>query len=509
MRRWLRRTVAAGSVLMVGLVGVTGSARAAGSEPGFFSSRVLATGFGNPWEITWGPDGALWVTEQDSGRVSRVRPFDGAKTTVLEISELFHTDAGAQDGLMGMALDPAWSRGRRRRHVYLAYAYDADPRPQTVDPRVKIRRYTASRDGTRLTAPVDLITGMPASNDHNSGRLAFGPDGKLYYTIGDQGANQFRNACKPIRAQHLPTADQVRAQDWQAYQGKILRLDRDGSIPSDNPVIAGVRSHVYSYGHRNAQGIVFGSGGRLYSVEHGPKSDDELNLIRPGGNYGWPHVLGERDDQAYTYANWSASRIVPCTALTYSDYVIPLWVPQARETQWSHPDFTAPMRTFFTVPSGFPFLDLKCAVPGTGFVCWPTIAPSSVDIYTATRNGVPGWANSLLITTLKHGTVYRLKLDDAQQPTGELIPYWTTVNRYRDIAIHPNGRTFYVATDQRGLVRNRAGLPTRTSENPGVILEFRYRPGRRHAGRGPKLAPARHPGSAGLRTGRTRRPWRP
>jgi PQQ-dependent dehydrogenase (s-GDH family) len=493
--RWLRATLAASCVLVLGLAGAAGSAWAGRSEPGFFSSRVLATGFANPWEITWGPDGALWVTEQDSGRVSRVRPSDGAKTTVLEISEAFHTDATAQDGLMGMALDPAWSRERRHRRVYLAYAYDADPGPRTVDPRVKLRRYTATRDGKRLTAPVDLVTGMPASNDHNSGRLAFGPDGKLYYTIGDQGANQFRNACKPIGAQQLPTAEQVRAQDWQSYRGKLLRLDRDGSIPADNPVIGGVRSHIYSYGHRNAQGIVFGPDGRLYSVEHGPKSDDELNLIRPGGNYGWPHVLGERDDQAYAYANWSASRIVPCSALTYSDYVIPLWVPQARETQWSHPDFTPPIRTFFTVPTRFRFPDPKCA-RGNDFVCWPTIAPSSADIYTATRNGVPGWANSLLITTLKHGTVYRLKLDDAQQPTGELVPYWTTVNRYRDIAIHPNGRTFYVATDQRGLVRNRAGLPTRTSENPGAILEFRYHPGRRRAGTGAgsRIPAARHPG---------------
>ena len=83
-----------------------------------------------------------------------------------------------------------------------------------------------------------------------------------------------------------------------------------------------------------------------------------------------------------------------------------------------------------------------------------------------------------MITTLKHGTVYRLELSDTQQATGELIPYWTTVNRYRDIALHPDGRTFYVATDQRGLVRDRAGRPTRTHENPGAILEFRYQPNR-------------------------------
>lgn len=474
--RWLLRTVVASCSLVLALVGVAASAPASEPAQEPFSSRVLATGFGNPWEIAWGSDGFLWVTEQDTGRLSRVSPSDGSKTTLLDIPEVFQTDPGAQDGLLGMALDPNWSHGRRFRHIYVAYAYDADPSQATVDPQMKIRRYTYSGRDQGLTDPVDLITGMPASNDHNSGRLIFGPDGKLYYTIGDQGANQFKNACKPIRAQDLPTADAVRARDWQTYRGKILRLNRDGSIPPDNPVIDGVRSHIYSYGHRNPQGIVFGPDERLYSVEHGPKTDDELNVIRPGRNYGWPHVLGNRDDQAYTYANWSASLSVPCSALTYSDYVIPSSVPQEQETDWSHPDFTPPIKTFFTVPTGFQFLDPTCAVPGTGFVCWPTIAPSSVDVYTSAHNGVPGWADSLLITTLKHGTVYRLKLSDTQQPTGELIPYWTTVNRYRDIALHPDGRTFYVATDQRGLVRDRTGRPTRTHENPGAILEFRYQP---------------------------------
>jgi PQQ-dependent dehydrogenase (s-GDH family) len=375
-----------------------------------------------------------------------------------------------------MALDPEWSSRRGHRRVYVAYAYDADASHATVSERVKIRRYTYRRRGRRLTDPVDLITGMPASNDHNSGRLVFGPDGKLYYTIGDQGANQFGNACKPIRSQDVPTADEVRAGDWQTYQGKILRLNRDGSIPADNPVIDGVRSHVYSYGHRNAQGIAFGPGRRLYAVEHGPKSDDELNLIRPGGNYGWPHILGNRDLQAYTYANWSASHGAPCNPATYSDYVIPPQVPQEQESDWEHPDFVPPMRTFFTVPTGYRFSNPTCAAPGTGFVCWPTIAPSSVDVYAAAAKAVPGWANSLLITSLKHGTVYRLKLSDRGDPVGELIPYWTSVNRYRDIAINPDGRTFYVATDQRGLIRDRAGRPTRTPENPGAILEFRYQP---------------------------------
>jgi PQQ-dependent dehydrogenase (s-GDH family) len=467
-----RRTAFAAILSLLALLGVP-AAGAAADEP--FSWRVVASGLANPWEITWGPDGMLWVTEQDSGRLSRVRPSDGARTTLLEIPDVLLTDPGAQDGLLGMALDPDWSRGRHHRRVYVAYAYDADPGP-AVAGRVRIRRYAYRARSRRLANPVDLIAGLPASNDHDSGRLVFGPDRRLYYTIGDQGANQFKNACKPIRAQDLPTADAVRAHDWQTYQGKILRLSRNGSIPADNPVIHGVRSHIYSYGHRNAQGIAFGPGGRLYSVEHGPKTDDELNLIRAGGNYGWPHVLGNRDLQAYTYANWSAARGTPCNASAYSDYVIPPWVPQAQEIDWDDPDFTPPARTFFSVPTGFRFADPTCAAPGSDFVCWPTIAPSSVDVYAIGPGGVPGWTSSLLITTLKHGTVYRLKLSETGEPVGDLIPYWTSVNRYRDIAIRPDGRAFYVATDQRGITRDRAGRPTRTTENPGAILEFRYEP---------------------------------
>jgi len=119
---------------------------------------------------------------------------------------------------------------------------------------------------------------MPASNDHNSGRLIFGPDLKLYYSFGDQGYNQFGNACLSILAQNLPNS----AADYANYPGKILRINTDGSVPVDNPVLAGVQSHVYTYGHRNPQGLVFAQDGTLYSSEHGAKVDDELNKIIPG-----------------------------------------------------------------------------------------------------------------------------------------------------------------------------------------------------------------------------------
>ncbi len=155
--------------------------------------------------------------------------------------------------------------------------------------------------------PVDLVSGIPAGEDHNAGRIKFGPDGMLYYSNGEQGHNQFASVCKPIESQLLPTSAEVKDKDWSAYRGKVLRIAADGSIPKDNPKIDGVRSHVFTVGHRNPQGLVFGSNGDLYSSEQGPSSDDEINLLAAGKNYGWPHVNGYQDNQSHIYINWSVA----------------------------------------------------------------------------------------------------------------------------------------------------------------------------------------------------------
>jgi PQQ-dependent dehydrogenase (s-GDH family) len=357
----------------------------------------------------------------------------------------------------------------------VAYTYDADVSADGPSRRVKIRRYTYDALTHTLASPVDVITDLPASDDHNGGRMVFGPDGKLYYTIGDQGSNQFANVCNPIRSQELPTAQEVHARDWTTYQGKVLRLNLDGSIPRDNPTLAGVQSHIYSYGHRNPQGIVFGPDGTLYACEHGPKTDDEVNLIVAGKNYGWPHVAGDPDDRAYVYANWSASTGVPCRALTYSDYTIPPSVPQQKESAWSHPDFVPPLKTLYTVDNGYNFQDPACAEDERYYICWPTVAPSSLDFYTANENGIPGWSNSLLMPTLKSGTLYRLKMSrDGRATDGDAIGYFKTPNRYRDIALHPDKRRLYLCTDSEGVTSSPMGGHTATLTHPGAILEFRY-----------------------------------
>ena len=434
------------------------------AEP--FTMRTVATGFAGPWEIAWGPDGFLWVTERTGYRITRVNPADGAKAVAVTIPEAHATTA--QDGLLGMALDPGLLQSNGNDYVYVAFTYD-DAAGTRLSSRLVIRRYTYNAGTKTLGNPVDVLAGLPASNDHVAGRLIFGPGRKLYLSIGDLGNNVGEHRCSPDRTQELPTAPEIARQDWTKYQGKILRVNLDGSIPPDNPVINGVRSHIFAYGFRNTQGLAFGPDGKLYGSEHGPGSDDEVNLIEAGKNYGWPHVAGYKDDQSYVYATWSESRPQPCASLPATNEndinAIPGSVPFYKESSWSHADFREPMKTFFTVASGY-----NWQVSGNA-----TIAPSGLDVYNTAQGGIPGWANSLLALSMTKGRVYRLKLaDDGRSFIGDPQEYFRSVNRYRDIALGSDKRSFYLATDLQGRTTDNAGANTQTLNSPGVILEFRY-----------------------------------
>lgn len=445
-----------------------------------FEVKELTNGLEGPWEITWGPDDWLWLTERVGGKITRVNPADGTKQVAIDIEEV--SAPGGQDGLLGLALDPGLLQGTGNDYVYAAYTYEDKSRPQhewvkdKFSPYAflfaKIVRLSYDEATGTLGDPQVIIDGMPGQNDHNSGRLKFGPDGKLYYTIGDGGKGQLGNWCIPIEAQRLPTAEELSASNWIAYQGKSLRLNLDGSIPEDNPEIGGVRSHVFTYGHRNMQGIDFGPDGTLYASEQGPKTDDEVNVLVGGDNYGWPHAVGFKDDKAYQMARWDLAT-TPCAQLTFSDITIDPSVPVEDETKWPGEQHD-PLATLFTVPSDWDFTDPACG--GIDFICWPTVATSSMQAYfPKAGEGIPGWENSLLVTTLKRGSIYRVPLGpDGKSAAGPIERYFQSENRLRDMALSPDMKSMYVATDVSGLVGTMDGGAGTTLKNPGAILVYTY-----------------------------------
>lgn len=438
------------------------------NEP--FDAHVLVDGLDNPWNIHYGPDNMLWVTERTGKRIVRVNPENGNKKVAVTIDEVLA--GGGHQGILGMALAPDFMKANSKNYVYVLYTY----KPAVNSPELgykKLVRFEYDTKSETLKNPATVLEKLPAGDDHNGGRVVIGPDGMIYVSFGELGHNQFAHFREPIEAQRLPTSAEVMNQDWQAYVGKVLRISPDGSVPFDNPMLNGVKSHVFTYGHRNPQGLAFVDD-KLYSCEHGPSTDDELNLLESGGNYGWPHVAGFIDDQAYKYANWSKA---PANAnLQWDANVIDPSVPIQNETDWLVPlNFKAPVKTFHTVRTGYNFHDGD-AYGGLGYVMWPTVGPSSLMYYP--ENGpIKEWRNSLLITTLKNGTLYKVRLDSTKDNVqGDVTTFFHTPNRYRDICMSPDMKTIFIITDNGGSTRGYDMQPTDKNQNPGAIIVLKYNP---------------------------------
>jgi len=262
-----------------------------------------------------------------------------------------------EGGLLGMALHPKFSSSP---YVYVAYDYS-----EGGDYKEKIVRYTYN--GTTLIDPITILDNIDASGIHNGCRLLIGPDLKLFITTGD-ASNQ-----------SLP-------QNKNAVNGKILRLNLDGSVPGDNPVAG---NPLWTWGHRNPQGLVLANG-ILYSSEHGPDSDDELNIIEKGRNYGWPNVKGFCDN--------SNERSF-CTANNIKEPI----------KNWT-----------------------------------PTAAVCGLDYYN--NNQIQQWKNSLLLVSLKNARLYQLKLNAAGKQIVETHEFFNSVyGRLRDLCISPDGKV-YIST---------------------------------------------------------------
>jgi glucose/arabinose dehydrogenase len=231
----------------------------------------VATGFDVPWGLVFLPDGSALLSERDTARILSVSADGG----VTEVGQVEGVQPGGEGGLLGLAVAPDSPEA--------VYAYFT----AAEDNRVVRMPYL----GGALGAAEVVVDGIPKAGNHNGGRLAFGPDGKLYVSTGD--------ASRPERAQ-----------DLDSLGGKILRLNPDGSIPADNPFDG---SPVFSYGHRNVQGLAFDDDGNLWASEFGQNTWDELNLIQAGQNYGWPVVEGVGGDDRFVdpVAQWSTDEASP------------------------------------------------------------------------------------------------------------------------------------------------------------------------------------------------------
>ena len=321
--------------------------------------ETLVTGLDTPWDLAWGPDGQIWVSER-GGRISRVNPSSGQRTTAGQVADV--SESG-ESGLMGIAFHPDFAS---QPYVYAAHSY-------LQGGALRNRLVRLRWDGQSLGAAEVLLSNIPASGIHDGSRLAVGPDRLLYMTTGDASNSDL-------------------GQDRSSLAGKVLRLTLTGQPAPGNPFATA----VYSFGHRNPQGLVFHpTTGVLYSTEHGPGDNDEVNVILAGRNYGWPTVHGLCDDDI-------GSERAFCQANNVAE----------------------PLATWT-----------------------PTIAPAGADIYAG--NLIPQWTGSLLFASLKGAALYRLTLSaDGQRVTAKETLFEGQYGRLRDVLVAPDG-TVYVATSNR------------------------------------------------------------
>ena len=337
----------------------------------------LVTGVQSPWEILWGPDDHIWMTSR-KGEVMRIEPETGNYNVVLERNVI--SNGSGEPGMLGMAMHPDWENSPK---VYVVYctgsAFNGDEHLSVFD-----------WDGTSLVNEEILLT-IQAGGIHNGSRLLVLPDNTLLMTAGDIGSSSL-------------------AQLEGSLQGKTLRLNLDGSVPDDNPI---ADSYVYTIGNRNSQGLALGANGIVYSSEHGQNSNDELNIVTAGGNYGWPNVEGFCNtigEQAFCEEN---------------DVIEPL-------EAWT-----------------------------------PCIAVNGIEYYN--HEAIPEWQNSILMAVLGGlgGQYERLSVmhlaDDGLSVTGEDQFFSSFNQRVRDVAVNPYTGSVYVAF-------NGTSYP---GNGPNIIKEFR------------------------------------
>lgn len=325
--------------------------------------REVIGGLDIPWEIKWGHDNFIWMTERP-GIVSRIDVETGEKNVILDIENIVYS-GNNEAGLLGMEFHPHFQENGL---LFLTYTYF-----QSGSIKERIVAYTYNSESDILENEQILLDNISGNTTHIGSRILALDDLTILISTGD-------------------AQDQPSSQDIEALTGKILRMDISddnfGGIPDDNPIEG---SYVWSFGHRNAQGLELAPNGIIYSSEHGPTSDDELNILTPNNNYGWPNVNGFCDSPVENMFCDENSVVEPLIAWT------------------------------------------------------PTIAPSDIIWYD--HPAIPEFQNTLLMTVLKDKMLVRFEFDESGETlisdTNFFEQEW---GRLRDICISPDGK-IYLATN--------------------------------------------------------------
>ncbi|QRR01283.1 PQQ-dependent sugar dehydrogenase [Dyadobacter sandarakinus] len=330
--------------------------------------ETIASHLNAVWDMAWGPDQWIWFSDQD-GKVSRLNPATGQIVDILQIHDYYRKRLG----LMSMVLHPDW---QKHPHVFINYSH---MQPDSVIVS-KLVRYTYN--GKTLVAP-KLLYQIPGYLGHNGSRLVISKDRKILWATGDLKKHET-------------------IQNPAFANGKVLRLNLDGSIPEDNPYPG---SAAWAMGFRVPQGLTYTAGGKLFIAEHGDATDDEVNLAQKRKSYGWPAIAGFCD-LPEEQRNCPDSAVAPVKAWT------------------------------------------------------PTIAPAGMDYY---RGNIPEWNNALLLTTLKDQSLRVLRLDSKQEKvTGEQVVFSKKFGRLRDVCVSPSG-DIYISTSNRDW-NPPAGFPAQADD---------------------------------------------
>ncbi len=335
-----------------------------------YKVEVVAEGFDTPWSLAFLPNGDMLVTEL-SGQLRLIRRGSGKAETVQNVPEVYYAGQG---GLMDVVPHPNY---RRNRLIYLTYAGGNSDENATYVMRARL-------NGTRLENRKVIFRANPRKDTpvHYGARMAFMRDGTFVLTIGD--GFDYRE----------------QAQNLKTHYGTVVRLTDDGKVPSDNPFVgkAGALPEIWTYGHRNAQAILVDRRGRVFLNEHGARGGDEVNLLSPKKNYGWPVITYSKDYSGATISPWTHRKGMEQ----------PLW-------QWT-----------------------------------PSIAPSGMTIYEGRL--FRQWRGDLFVTSLVFGHIERLDLENGKIVGSEIL-FKDLDPRLRDVRTGPDGALYVLAETKGQLLR--------------------------------------------------------